>query len=870
MRSEHVPVTFGEWLKGQRKRLDLTQEELAQRAGCSVFALRKIEAGERRPSKQLAVLLAAALNVPPEEQEIFSLVARGERPLERLLGRAAAVPTPAGSRPESAAAPASLPAPQTRLVGREPELAAIHRIFSQPHCRLITLTGPGGIGKTRLAIQYAACHQQVFPGGVYFVPLASLDSGWQIIPAIAEVVGCAFSGPANLKEQLFAFLKRQAAQPALFVLDNVEHLLEPAEPEDAAAPGLVVEMLQQLPQVKILATSRERLSLHGEWTYELHGLGVPADEMIAEMESYSAIELFIQSARRIDADFYQSPGQQRDILRICRFVDGIPLAIELAAAWVGVLSCAEIAGEIETNIDLLTTTMHDVPRRHRSIRAAFDHSWNLLNDLERDVLQQLAVFRGGFFRDAAEQVAGASLPLLASLVSKSLVRRKENGRYDLHEVIRQYAYSFLRGRPLEEATHDRHCLYYLAALARREKDLKSHRLQEVKRELINDLENIRQAWAWGVEHGYYPALLRANRALGWLYETSGLHQEGIDQFELLIKKIDCSPASPEGSRLRGEALAAQSLLYFRKGEFTHAQARLEKSVAILRPLRDPLAIADPFVYLGVILHLNGDLERSGALLREGRAHAQATGDRWFEAYAIYNLGYIASLRGQYADGYAQMSDGMAIWRELGDPYSIALGLNYLTPTLVRLGKYQLACDGLEESIRLCDASGNRWGAGTAYRLLGMTNMAMENYRLAQSLFQKSLDTFSGFTTGWDIASTTVSLAQSYLLAGRLKEARKTFAEGLALAVQAGVPLPMLDAILGVARVLAEEGRLEPALELACIVRQHPGAYFDMKETAGQLCVRIEKEIPPEQVERIKKRAAGRSPESVLNELAADG
>lgn len=871
MGHEHFPVTFGEWLKVQRKALDLTQEELAQRVGCSIFALRKIESGERRPSKQLAALLASALQIPPDDRDIFLRVARGEIPVERLHLDFTRAPPAISSSKVPTLSPPPLPAPHTPLVGREPELAAIHRIFTQPHCRLITLTGPGGIGKTRLAAAYASGHQADFPGGVFFVPLSSIDTCSQMVPAVAEAVGFHFSGPGNLKEQLYRMLKEQLRQPALFVMDNVEHLIEPAatEPAELGAPGLVAEMLQKLPWIKILATSRERLNLRGEWTYEIHGLGVPPDEMIAIMEHYSAVELFIQRAQQIREDFELAPGKQHDILRICQYVDGIPLAIELAAAWVGVLSCEEIAREIETNFDLLTTTLRDVPRRHRSLRAAFDHSWKLLSEDECLVLQRLSVFRGGFTRDAAAQVAGASLPALASLVSKSLVRRLENGRYDLHEVIKQYANAYLRDQQERDNIQDRHCQYYLSLLRDSEKSLKSDRLLETRRTMNIEMENIRQAWAGAVERRYSTLLLGAVRALGRLYETSGLHQEGIDQFNLLIQSyIDC-PGSHEVQRLIGEALAAQGLLYFRKGEFDRAQAGLEESTDLLRLKSHLPPVPDPFIYLGVIEHLTGNLDRSNSLLTEGLVNARTAGDRWFEAYAIFNLGYLASLKGQHEDGYAQMNEGMTIWRNLGDPFSIALGLNYLTPTMIKLGLYEAACDGLEDSIQICAASGNRWGAGTAYRMLGTVKIAMEDYPLAQSLLRKSLETFSGFTTGWDVCSSTLHLARSYLLTGDLKEARKAYLEGLNLAVQSGVTSLLLEAVLGLANVMAEEKEVTAALRCAYVIQNYPTTFREIQENAARMSSRLEGQIPRDQASMIKQEACVLSLETLVSNLFSE-
>ena len=467
-----TPVLFGEWLKQRRKTLDLTQEELAERAGCSIFALRKIESGERRPSKQLAGLLASALEITAEEQPTFIRVARGDLNLERLrISKPDTSPpsisdflnqhqthetAPPHTTPEPA--PHHLPYPPSPLLGRDTELAALERLFKDSQCRLLTLTGMGGIGKTRLAIEFASRQRDTFPDGVHYVPLASLNSAESIVPAMAEALEYSFSGPGDLKEQLLKFMSARLKRSALLVLDNLEHLIA----QSSETIELISEILQRLPHLKIITTSRERLNLQGEWMYELHGLPVPPVEFADKLDDYSAAVLFVQRAQRIKIDFEISEAEKAELIQICHLVEGIPLALELAAAWVGMLTCEEIAREIESNKDFLSTSMRDVPERHRSLRATFDHSWKLLSSHEQDVLSRLSIFRGGFDRNAAEKVAGATLPLLASLVSKSLVRRTEQARYDLHEVIRQYAASHLdedQSRCLE--TCDLHSDYYL-------------------------------------------------------------------------------------------------------------------------------------------------------------------------------------------------------------------------------------------------------------------------------------------------------------------------------------------------------------------------------------------------------------------------
>ncbi|MGH8631367.1 MAG: ATP-binding protein, partial [Burkholderiales bacterium] len=437
---------------------------------CSVATIRKIEADERRPSRQIAELLAEVLEIAPDERDIFMKVARGERRVDRLAPpiqttRLRDLAT-AGLLDYTTARPRdNLPTPPTPLIGRERELAEMARLLGDPQCRLLTLAGPGGIGKTRLAIEAADHQREAFADGAHFVSLAPIRSAEFIVPAIADAIGFAFYGAEDPKAQLLNYLSGKAP---LLVLDNLEHLLE--------GVALLAEILERGPAVKLLATSRERLNLHGEWVLDIQGLPFPDEAGSAEVEGYSAVALFVQTARRAHVDFVLAAEERPAVARICRLVEGMPLGIELAAAWVRTLSCREIAQEIERNLadprqgmDFLAASMRDVPERHRSIRAAFDHSWNLLSAEEQQVMRQLSVFRGGFRREAAEQVAGATLPLLSALVDKSLLRRTEAGRFDLHELVRQYAAAQLQADPQDEfVTCERFSHYYAVWLQRQE------------------------------------------------------------------------------------------------------------------------------------------------------------------------------------------------------------------------------------------------------------------------------------------------------------------------------------------------------------------------------------------------------------------
>jgi len=692
--------------------------------------------------------------------------------------------------------------------------------------------------------------------------LASISSAESIVPAAAEVLEFSFSGPADLKEQLIKYMSVNMKHSALLLLDNLEHLIV----QSSEAVDLVSEFLQRIPQLKILTTSRERLNLQGEWMYELHGLPVPPVEFEDKLDDYSAAVLFMQRAQQIRTDFALSNVERSDLVRICRLVEGVPLAIELAAAWVGMLSCGEIAREIESNIDFLSTSMRDMPERHRSLRATFDHSWNLLSDHERDVLARLSVFRGGFDRNAAERVAGSTLPLLASLVSKSLVRRTEEGRYDLHEVVRQYALSHL---DKDEAccleTCDRHSDYYLYLASEYEKKLKSASQQSTVREMTLDLDNMRTAWDWGIKRRKFEALGRAVRTFGWFYEVTSLLHDGINQLEDLVQALKDKPRNTTMNRALGIALVHQGLLYFRIGQFAHAQERYNNSITLLRSVNEQAILADALIFSGTLKHLNGDYLDAKELITEGLEYAQAANDQWFAAYGIYNLGHVDSLMGEYQKGYEQMQEGMKIWREVGDPHSISLGLNFLVDTQIAIHRYEEAKESMRESISLCEQTKNRWGMGTAYRYLGLAMMADGQYTEARDCFQKSLEIFGDYFEGWDIALSLTYLADATALTGNSVEAKKNYLNSLRITNRIhSIPLTML-ALAGLAQLEACN-HPEQVYGWLTLILNHPAATQETKDRACKIKEEVESRLDDKYILAFKKVLPAQVLDDVINTL----
>ena len=354
-----------------------------------------------------------------------------------------------------------LPEQNSLFIGRKNELEHIQARLAQPDCRLLTLVGPGGVGKTRLALEAARQQRQHFSDGACFVSLASVDLPEFLVKALVTALGLGQTTQRDLREQVFNYVR---SKQFLLLVDNFEHLL--------AGVDLLGDLLAQSEGLKLLVTSRERLRLKEEWIFDVQGLHYPGVGPVGQAEvdpvTYEAGQLFLLTAQRTKSDFEPDAQDQQYIARICQLVGGMPLGIELAASWVRLLSCAEIAREIEQDLDILKTAWRDVPERHRSIQTVLDHSWKLLTEDEQEAFRKLAVFQDVFGRDAAQDVANAALRLLLALVDKSFLQRADDDHFGIHELLKQYGSSKLRADPeVWIETHLRHCRYHAGLLYER-------------------------------------------------------------------------------------------------------------------------------------------------------------------------------------------------------------------------------------------------------------------------------------------------------------------------------------------------------------------------------------------------------------------
>ena len=737
----------------------------------------------------------------------------------------------------------NLPLPRTSFVGRASELEAIDRLLEDPACRLLTLVGPGGAGKTRLALEAAARRVDRYPHGVHFVPLASVSSPDFLAPALAESIQFAVDGAHSgfsAQEQLLDYLSERST---LLVLDNFEHLVE--------GSGLLGEVIERAPHVELLTTSRERLNVQSEWVFDVDGLGLAENGN----GSASAVRLFVERAKQVAPGF--ALDDAAEALRICRLVDGMPLGIELAASWVSVLSCTEIADEIARNIDFLATSTRDVPERHRSLRAAIDQSWRLLTDEQRSAFSRLSVFRGSFDRSAAVAVTGADLRLLSQLVAKSLLRRPDFGRFELHELLRQYAREQLAASPADETdARDRHARHYSAMLLERQAALMGPDVTAARDELRGELDNLRAAVEWIlVEDGESTALA----ALEAFYTFLWMHSwfEGAETLERLARTAGFDADDPgSASAVALAAAACRIAIGARLGHDPAAEELALRCVPILRARNLERDVARCLCALGIGAVYRDVFPEAVAFLEEGIEITRTTGDTLTEAGALMDLGFARLLMDDLDAAGDAFEAANVLCDKLGNPLLRAYGtskLGLLADAEERYGdalRLHLAANELFASV------GEVGGAGYALSRASSSAFGLRDYSEALRLGRAGYDAFSESNHRWGLITALCRIGFAALAVGDGAEARARFGNALERAHGAQAVSLELLALSGIGACLAEEpAEQERAAVLLTFAIGHEQLPPSYSYAARPALKRLEAELPPEQLAAAREAAA---------------
>lgn len=765
-------------------------------------------------------LLAQSLYVEPSDETtaLYDAIKNGEISRKR----------PQSTAPVRAIHPTiphNLPLPATPFIGRTKELEALNDACHRKASRLITIVGTGGMGKTRLSLAFAEqCRDQQaghYPDGVFFVSLANfipnpeLPLANQISLEIARALRISFDNTNSFKQLLFDFL---APRRLLLVLDNFEHLL--------SGHLLIAEMLQAAPHLKIVVTSRERLNLYEEWVLTLRGLALLSEQSgEAETNLSEAAELFLNAARRRQSQFQPEPHGWPALVMLCRLLDGSPLALELAAAWVDTLSLDEILRELQHDLSLLSTDLNNVAERHRSLSQVFDYAWQRLTSEEQRVLAALTIFKGGFTRIAAAAVIGHSLSprLLANLVHKSLITQDaRQERYTIHELVNRFIVD-KTGRHTTQGLDvpQRHSDYYCQLLQQYEKDLWGPRQEQVLSEMEADIENIRLAWQWAVARRNKDNLAAALHSLFHLYDTRSRFLEGEQLFREAALRFSKDTADETDRITLARLQARQGWFTFHLGQHEESLGLLQDALAYLREQGNSNETAFCLNYLGAVMRHQNRYAKAHAYLQEALQIAQTSGDRYATSISYNTLGQTAFAQGNLEQARHYCEEGLRLKRQIGDKRGMIYSLTYLGLVAQAQDDQATAQRLFNESLLISTGIGDRRGMAIAWQNLGDVALALKDYAAAATAYEQALDLFRAI--GDRLGRGRCLLRQGELFMAHKDETSATpcLREGLEIGLAIHSEPVLLEGIVGMARIWLHVGQIQRAQLILSFIAQLP-------------------------------------------------
>ena len=719
----------------------------------------------------------------------------------------------------------NLPAALSAIIGRDKELVEIGRKLADRSCRLLTLIGPGGIGKTRLALE--AAHQNVerFQHGVYFISLAPLNSVGSVIVAVAQALGSTFQPTSNPRSTLLEFLRQKEL---LLILDNFEHILEATE--------LVIDILQTAAGVKILATSRARLNVHEEYLLQLEGLDFPAENVtdVNDALCYDAICLFLEGVERVKSDYHPTEQDLKAIVSICQQVQGMPLAILLASNWSTILPVVEISIQLSNRcLDFLKTEWRDLSERQRSMVAVFEHSYSLLTGDEQNIFEGLGVFQGSFSYQAACSVTQADLFLLRSLVDKTMLQRAETGRFELHPLLRQYALKRLAARPeIEQSLCEQHSRFFTAALSELSIELQGPYQAEAVRTHLLDFPNAKAAWIWAIEHRQLICLEQATDGLSGIYQWCCLYSEGEETNRLAAASLR---AGQSGDSRESETCLLVRILawqvYFANilGQVSAPKRILELASQLLerlKPVTDVILSTRAFLLLqSGLYYIEKDHSRAWEYWMESLTIYRKLGFRWREAQILEYLGWSAPHQDAFKTSRAWLEESLVIRRTLEDKLGVATTLQFLSLEAAQEGDFERMAELIQDSLESSRDLENQKELADAKYTLAVRLTYLGKYAEALIVIKETARQYTGL--GMQEAFSLALINQCWIETnlGCYDQARANAKTAMGIALQTNTLAIRALGTFGLGEILAAEGFNDLALstlqESISIYRQMP-------------------------------------------------
>jgi predicted ATPase/DNA-binding SARP family transcriptional activator len=800
-------------LKLAHKLLDLDAYDEIAHQGCILFhALSGDRAAALTHYQKCVEILDVELNIQPLDstQNLYRLVSKGEEPNLTDLG----------------VHKHNLPRPTTSFVGRKIELFQINNKLKDPLCRLITLVGPGGIGKTRLAIEAGRLASGAFPDGVYFVAFDELYSEEAVVPAIANAMSFSIDivttrlDPLN---QLLDFLQRRVV---LLILDGFEGLISWA--------AFLGRMLERVPGLKIMVTSRQSLNTNSEWLYTTEGLTDnnkgQQDLPIGQVE---AVRLFVDRAIQVNHNFIPSERCYQSIARICQMVGGMPLAIELAAAWVGVMSVENIEKELSANMDILSTERVDVPEKHHSIRIVFDNAWDLLSDAQQNLLRKLSIFESSFDQQAVVEVAQGEISQLSSLVKKSMVHCDDQGRFNTHNLIRMFVYEKLaREAALLADVRENYCSYYLDMLTDREGDMMGGNMEEARQLLREELYHIQKATQWALNVWDQVRLVRVLTATLVLFAVYAWY-EGVDAFrrfsdEMVEKLIQENAPKPEHHPVVLVCRVYQAFLQTNLGQIEESEQISQRCLKPLHEMGFTAVYSVCLHNLGVNASFRGDYETGLDLLEQAVIIGRETDFVLWPTYLLW-LGHAYLMLGEYEAGLISLQKCREIFLEKETKWGAAFAISKIGLAYDGMGDHRKALENHREALAVFSSIGNIAGKGYSLSRMSMSACFAGNYHQAIRYGEEAYQLYEEIGHNWGLASTLPRLGFAHLGLGEVKEARAFFLRGVNLSQKSDMTPLALYALAGIGCMMLNEGKQAAALDLLSYVLAHPKtpmAYLD--------------------------------------------